>query len=120
LGRDFLKRAGLWTEPGEDSRARWQSEARPVLRAGKNGTLRMPFNLEEAMKRLMVSLVSAAGLLVPAAQIRGQDLLVPAGTLLHSGTEGSVDEAQVNWRKTTELTSDMRSADRPMLARQTN
>ena len=37
-----------------------------------------------------------------------------------SGTEGSVDEAQVNWRKTTELTSDMRSADRPMLARQTN
>lgn len=37
-----------------------------------------------------------------------------------SGTEGSVDEAQVNWRKTTELTSEMRSADRPMLARQTN
>src|SRR5215472_3969314 len=37
-----------------------------------------------------------------------------------SGTEGSVDEAQVNWRKTTELTSEMRSADRPMLARRTN
>ena len=37
-----------------------------------------------------------------------------------NGTEGSVDEAQVNWRKTTELTSGMRSADRPMLARQTN
>jgi hypothetical protein len=37
-----------------------------------------------------------------------------------NGTEGSVNEAQVNWRKTTELTSGMRSADRPMLARQTN
>jgi len=36
------------------------------------------------------------------------------------GTEGSVDEAQVNWRKTTELTSGIRSADRPMPARQTN
>jgi hypothetical protein len=39
-------------------------------------------NLEEVMKRFIVSLVSAAGLLVSAAQIRGQDLLVPAGTLL--------------------------------------
>lgn len=37
-----------------------------------------------------------------------------------NGTEGSVDEAQVNWRKTTELTSGIRSADRPVLARQTN
>lgn len=37
-----------------------------------------------------------------------------------NGTEGSVDEALVNWRKTTELTSDMRSANRPMLAGQTN
>jgi hypothetical protein len=37
-----------------------------------------------------------------------------------NGTEGSVDETQVNWRKTTELTSGIRSADRPMLARQTN
>ena len=39
-------------------------------------------NLEEAMKRFIVSLVSAAGLLVSAAQVRAQDLLVPAGTLL--------------------------------------
>ena len=37
-----------------------------------------------------------------------------------NGTEGSVDEAEVNWRKTTELTSGIRSADRPVLARQTN
>jgi len=37
-----------------------------------------------------------------------------------NGTEGSVDEAQVNWRKTTELTSGIRSADRPMPPRQTN
>jgi hypothetical protein len=37
-----------------------------------------------------------------------------------NGTKGSVDETQVNWRKTTELTSGIRSADRPMLARQTN
>lgn len=37
-----------------------------------------------------------------------------------NGTEGSVDEAQLNWRKTTELTSGIRSSDRPMLARQTN
>ncbi|HUN64085.1 MAG TPA: hypothetical protein VMU53_18940 [Candidatus Sulfotelmatobacter sp.] len=34
------------------------------------------------MKRLIVSLVSAAVLLVWAAAVRGQDLLVPAGTLL--------------------------------------
>ena len=37
-----------------------------------------------------------------------------------NGTEGSVDETQVNWRKTTQLTSGIRSADRPMLAGQTN
>lgn len=36
-----------------------------------------------------------------------------------NGTQGSVDEAEVNWRKTTELTSGIRSSDRP-LARQTN
>jgi hypothetical protein len=80
-----LKRTGFWFESGADSQARWQIEAHLVLRAG-NGTLRMPFrkkdNLEEAMKRLIFSLVSAASLLVSAAQIRGQDLLVPAGTLL--------------------------------------
>ena len=34
------------------------------------------------MKRLILGLVSAAGLLLSAGQIRGQDLLVPAGTLL--------------------------------------
>ena len=37
-----------------------------------------------------------------------------------NGTEGSVDETQVNWRRTTELTSEVRSADRPLVARQTN
>ena len=37
-----------------------------------------------------------------------------------NGTEGSVDEAQVNWRKTTEMTSAVRSADRPTMARATN
>ena len=37
-----------------------------------------------------------------------------------SGTEGSVDEAQVDWRKTTEMTSQVRSADRPMMSSQTN
>src|SRR5215469_15948695 len=39
-------------------------------------------NLEEVMKRLIVALASVSGLLVSAAQTRGQDLLVPAGTLL--------------------------------------
>src|SRR6516162_8630202 len=34
------------------------------------------------MKRLIVALASVTGLLVSAAQTRGQDLLVPAGTLL--------------------------------------
>ena len=34
------------------------------------------------MKRLIVSLVSAAASLVFAAQVRAQELLVPAGTLL--------------------------------------
>jgi hypothetical protein len=37
-----------------------------------------------------------------------------------NGMEGSVDEAQVNWRKTTEMTSQVRSADRPMMASQIN
>jgi hypothetical protein len=37
-----------------------------------------------------------------------------------NGTEGSVDEAQVNWRKTTQMTSQVRSADRPMMASQIN
>jgi hypothetical protein len=73
-------------ELGEGRQARWQSKVRPVPRAGKTAHSRMPFrkddNLEEVMKRLIVSLVSAAGLLVSAAEVRGQDLLVPAGTLL--------------------------------------
>jgi hypothetical protein len=37
-----------------------------------------------------------------------------------SGVEGSVDEAQVDWRKTTEMTLQVRSADRPMMLSQTN
>jgi hypothetical protein len=37
-----------------------------------------------------------------------------------SGIEGSVNEAQVNWRKTTEMTSQLRSADRPMMSSQIN
>jgi hypothetical protein len=37
-----------------------------------------------------------------------------------NGTEGSVDEAQVNWRKTTGMTSAVRSADRPAMVRATN
>ena len=39
-------------------------------------------NLEETMKRLIGSLVSAAALLVLSPAIQAQDLLVPAGTLL--------------------------------------
>jgi hypothetical protein len=37
-----------------------------------------------------------------------------------NGTEGAVDEAQVNWRKTTAMTSAVRSADRPTMAPTTN
>jgi hypothetical protein len=37
-----------------------------------------------------------------------------------NGMEGSVDEAQVNWRKTTGMTSAVRSADRPTMVRATN
>jgi hypothetical protein len=37
-----------------------------------------------------------------------------------NGVEGSVDEAQVDWRKTTEMTSQVRSADRPVMLSQTN
>jgi hypothetical protein len=37
-----------------------------------------------------------------------------------NGSEGSVDEAQVNWRKTTGMTSAVRSADRPAMVRATN
>ena len=39
------------------------------------------------MKRLIVGLVSAAALLVSAAQVHAQDLLVPAGTLLQCTME---------------------------------
>jgi len=44
-------------------------------------SIRKNENLEDSMKRLMMS-VSAAALLVCAATVRAQDLLVPAGTLL--------------------------------------
>ena len=44
-------------------------------------------NLEEVMKRLIVSLVSAATLLVLATGVHAQDLLVPAGTLLQCTME---------------------------------
>jgi hypothetical protein len=37
-----------------------------------------------------------------------------------SGVEGSVDGAQVDWRKTTEMTSQVRSADRPLKSSQTD
>jgi hypothetical protein len=40
------------------------------------------YNLEDDMKRLIGSLVGATALLVSATVIRGQDQLVPAGTLL--------------------------------------
>ena len=36
------------------------------------------------------------------------------------GVEGSVYEAHVDWRKTTELTSQVRSADRPLKLSQTD
>src|SRR5258708_18493888 len=44
-------------------------------------------NLEEVMKRLIVSLVSAVTLLVLATGVHAQDLLVPAGTLLQCTIE---------------------------------
>ncbi len=74
-------------KPGEDSRARSAKAGHaqcsaPVKRHTPHAVQKKDDNLEEAMKRLIVSLVSAAGLLVSAAEIRGQDLLVPAGTLL--------------------------------------
>src|SRR5215468_1146827 len=37
-----------------------------------------------------------------------------------NGTRGAVDVNDVDWRKTTEMTSQMRSVDLPVLARQTN
>jgi len=36
------------------------------------------------------------------------------------GRKGGVDVSEVDWRKTTEMTAAARSADRPLLARQTN
>src|SRR5882724_622227 len=44
-------------------------------------------NLEEVMKRLIVSFVSAVTLLVLASGVHAQDLLVPAGTLLQCTLE---------------------------------
>ena len=37
-----------------------------------------------------------------------------------NGTKGAVDVNEVDWRKTTEMTSEVRSVDLPVLARQTN
>jgi len=37
-----------------------------------------------------------------------------------NGTKGAVDVNDVDWRKTTEMTSEVRSVDLPVLARQTN
>ena len=37
-----------------------------------------------------------------------------------NGSESSVEEAQIDWRATTEMTSQLRSVDLPILARQTN
>ncbi len=37
-----------------------------------------------------------------------------------NGTEGSVDVNQVDWRRTTEMTAQVRSVDLPEVARQTN
>ena len=37
-----------------------------------------------------------------------------------NGTRGAVDVNDVDWRKTTEMTSEVRSVDLPVLARQTN
>jgi len=53
---------------------------------GGNGyprqAVRKIHNLEEVMRRLIVSLMGAAMLLVSAAGVQAQDILVPAGTLL--------------------------------------
>jgi hypothetical protein len=37
-----------------------------------------------------------------------------------NGTEGSVDASQIDWLKTTEMTSEVRSVDLPVITRQTN
>jgi hypothetical protein len=37
-----------------------------------------------------------------------------------NGTEGSVDETLIDWRASTEMTSQLRSVDLPFMARQTN
>lgn len=37
-----------------------------------------------------------------------------------NGTKGAIDVNQVDWRKTTEMTSEVRSVDLPVLARQAN
>jgi len=39
---------------------------------------------------------------------------------LLSGTRGAVDTAQIDWRRTTQMTADVRSVDLPLGARQTN
>jgi hypothetical protein len=36
------------------------------------------------------------------------------------GRKGGVDVSEVDWRKTTEMTTAVRSTDKPLLARQTN
>jgi hypothetical protein len=37
-----------------------------------------------------------------------------------NGTQGAVDAEQIDWRRTTQLTSEVRSVDLPVVARQTN
>jgi hypothetical protein len=73
-------------------------------------------NTEPARRVTILVLTSGQAIEVTKYRIDGR--LINYRTW--SGTEGSIDEAQVDWRKTTEMTSQLRSVDLPTLARQTN
>jgi hypothetical protein len=48
---------------------------------------------------------------------------IDGGVVTYQGVDGSVgavDTAQIDWRRTTQMISEVRSVDLPVVARQTN
>jgi hypothetical protein len=84
--------------------------------AGAAQIITSPADRQTIERRTVLVLKSSETYEVTRYQ-RDGDLLMFQDT---QGRKGGVDVSEVDWRKTTEMTSAARSADRPLLARQTN
>jgi hypothetical protein len=71
----------------------------------------------QAMERLTVLVLKSSETYEVTRYQRDGDLLMFEDV---EGRKGGVDVSEVDWRKTTERTAAARSADKPLLARQTN